>query len=209
MVSCLMCATAWAQSNINNPDFELVFAGLISSASCSPLGQSNALTNPYVVNLPSINTTQLQDSSFGPITKVELSIGALSTAQLCTTVSGQPVKLIFDSALASVTPRTGLLRNSSTNRAANNVFVQLGLVSSNGSFTPIDLNQPQPLNQALSLNDKDPGKNTAGTLTLGIRYVAAASVLAKTAGIRNTSDANEEVSAGNVSVYLPFLLKLN
>lgn len=200
---------AWGQSTVINSDAELVFTGLISNGACAPLVPKGTITNPYVVNLPSINTTQLKDSSFGPITTIELSLSNPSNAPVCTTLAGQPVKLIFDSALASITPRTGLLRNASTTRAANNVFVQLGLVSSNGSFTPIDLNQPQTLNQALGLNDKDPNKNTIGTLTLGIRYVAAPSVLAQSAGLRNTSTANDEVSAGNVSVYLPFLMKLN
>jgi hypothetical protein len=100
-----------------------------------------------------------------------------------------------------------LLRNSASFRPAQNVLVQLGLVDDAGVFTPLDLNQPQALNDALAQqNDAEGG---ARTLTLGIRYVASRSVLDQNTNLQ-TADANSrEVSEGNVSVFLPFLLKVN
>jgi hypothetical protein len=46
-------------------------------------------------------------------------------------------------------------------------------------------------------------------LTLGIRYVAARSFLAQNAGQATDRQGSQDVSAGNVSVFLPFLLKVN
>jgi Zn-dependent metalloprotease len=66
----------------------------------------------------------------------------------------------------------------------------------------IDLNKPQTLNSALNQDD---GK----TLTLGIRYVASRSLLSEVASLQATNPGSQDVTAGNVSVFLPFLLKLN
>jgi hypothetical protein len=117
------------------------------------------------------------------------------------------VKLVFDSDLAAVAPRTGLLRNSANLRPAQNVFVQLGLIDTAGVFTPLDLNKPQALNTALSKPSNALG--AASTLTLGVRYVAARSFLAQNAGQAADGQGSQDVSAGNVAVFLPFLLKVN
>ena len=69
-------------------------------------------------------------------------------------------------------------------------------------FVPIDLNKPQTLNKALNQDD---GK----TLTLGIRYVASRSLLSEVASLQAANPGSQDVTAGNVSVFLPFLLKLN
>ena len=113
----------------------------------------------------------------------------------------------FDADLASVSPRTGLLRNSAIFRPAQNVFVQLGLIDEAGAFAPLDLNQPQALNTALAKQNNLPGASQS--LTLGIRYVASRSLVAQNSGVQTASTGSQDVTAGNVSVFLPFLLKLN
>ncbi len=213
---------AIAQVSIGTPDVQLSIDGEISAVTCPVTisnkvnaAQSSALQN--VVNLPILNTTALIDNAYSPLTVVELNFNTpVAEALNCVALAGQAnspglVKLVFDSDLAAVTPRTGLLRNSaSASRAASNVFVQLGLVGADGSFSPIDLNKPQNLNQALSLDGKGVVRAVNNKLTLGIRYVTSAALTGQNTALGGATNLpNSEVSAGNVSVFLPFLLKVN
>jgi hypothetical protein len=172
---------------------------------------SKLLKNTYVTNLPTLSSTLFLDNAFGPVSKIEIRLNAPlpSREEKCARLGPNflPVKLIFDSDLAAIAPRTGLLRNSANLKPAQNVFVQLGLIDTAGVFTPLDLNQPQALNTALA--QQSTSRGAASVLTLGIRYVAARSFLAQNAGQGTASPGSQDVSAGNVSVFLPFLLKVN
>jgi len=191
------------------PSTRVAMDAEIFISTCTSFPVSKLFSNALVSNLPAINSTVFLDDVFGPVSKVDIIIrSALSSDGCVRTGKGLTnIKLIFDSDLAAVAPRSGLLRNSASFRPAQNVLVQLGLVDDAGVFTPLDLNQPQALNDALAQqNDAEGG---ARTLTLGIRYVASRSVLAQNTNLQ-TADANSrEVSEGNVSVFLPFLLKVN
>jgi hypothetical protein len=102
-----------------------------------------------------------------------------------------------------VLPEGGLLRNTATLQPAQNVLVQLGLISAEGMFTPLDLNQPQRLNQVLN----NPGSPASAGLSLGVRYVAARHVPQQWASLGLPADDGAlDVTSGNVSVYLPFVL---
>ena len=83
-------------------------------------------------------------------------------------------------------------------------MVQLGLINNQGVFSPLDLNQPQVLNKVLA--QQGPTVGAINNLTLGVRYVAARSALAQNTP---TNAGSQDVTAGNISVFLPFLLKLN
>jgi hypothetical protein len=114
---------------------------------------------------------------------------------------------MFDTDLASVSPRTGLLRNSASFRPAQNVFVQIGLIDEADTFIPLDLNQPQALNTVLAKQNNLPGASQS--LTLGIRYVASRSLVARNGAAQTVNTGSQDVTDGNVSVFLPFLLKVN
>ena len=114
-----------------------------------------------------------------------------------------PTQLSFDGGAAPVLPLSGLLRNTATLRPAQNVLVQVGLISAEGMFTPLDLNRPQRLNQVLN----NPGSPASAGLSLGVRYVAARYVPQQWTGLVNANDGSLDVTAGNVSVYLPFVVE--
>jgi hypothetical protein len=172
---------------------------------CTNLSVNKQVANSFVIDLPVFNTTSFLDSSFGPITEINLNVSKTQSDSNCTGGDFNiPVKLIFDSELAAVAPRTGLLRNSAIFRPAQNVFLQLGLIDAQGVFTPLDMNQPQILNNALS--QQGPDAVTSKNIKLGVRYVASRSVLPQNTAANSGS---QDVAAGNFSVFLPFLLKLN
>jgi hypothetical protein len=119
---------------------------------------------------------------------------------------------VFDSDFAAVSPRSGLLRNSAKFRPAENVFLQIGLIDKNGEFSEIDLNQPQFLNQSLNAgrDKQETGASTLNTAAkLGVRYVTSRAYAAQLATFPADSTGLKDVTAGNISVYLPFLLKVN
>lgn len=181
----------------------------IFKSTCTSFPVSKLFSNALVSNLPTINSTVFLDDVFGPVSKVDIIIRSALSSDGCVRTGKDltNIKLIFDSDLAAVAPRSGLLRNSASFRPAQNVLVQLGLVDDAGVFTPLDLNQPQALNDALAQqNDAEGG---ARTLTLGIRYVSSRSALAQNTNLQTADASSQEVSAGNVSVFLPFLLKVN
>jgi hypothetical protein len=91
-------------------------------------------------------------------------------------------------------------------RPAQNVLVQLGLIGADGVFTPLDLNQPQALNKAMNLQTNAASANPG--LNLGMRYVAARFVSEQLAVAGSFNPGASDVTAGNVSVYLPFVLSL-
>jgi len=111
---------------------------------------------------------------------------------------------VFDTDFAAVAPRTGLLRNTASFRPAQNVMVQLGLIDNQGVFSPLDLNQPQLLNKVLAQQGST--AETASNLTLGVRYVTSRSALAQNTA---ANAGSQDVTAGTITVFLPFLLKLN
>jgi len=198
---------ALAQLSTGVPDATLNIEGFVLDEPCTPvLSLSKQLVTPYIVNLSALSSTLLLTDSLGPVSKFSLNVDQRKTNPNAKCVGADfgslPLKLVFDSDLASIAPRTGLLRNSASNRPAQNVFVQLGLIDEAGVFIPIDLNKPQTLNKALN---QEGGK----TLTLGIRYLASRSLLNEVASLQATNPGSQDVTAGNVSVFLPFLLKLN
>ena len=198
---------ALAQLSTGVPDATLNFEGFVLDEPCSPvLALSKQLVTPYVVNLSALSSTLLLTDSLGPVSKFSLNVDQRKTNPNAKCVGADfgslNLKLVFDSDLASIAPRTGLLRNSASNRPAQNVFVQLGLIDEAGVFIPIDLNKPQILNNALNQDDTK-------TLSLGIRYVASRSLLNEVASLQAANPGSQDVTAGNVSVFLPFLLKLN
>ncbi len=199
-----VCAQTSQQANAPY----MVISAYITQSACN---FSPALVNegnPLVANLPPLQTTVLVDSPFSPVAPVQLRFKLSEDTLSClkTVMGKNPNPVLFDSAFAAVMPRSGLLRNQATNRPAENVLVQLGLINEQGIYTPLDLNQPQALNLAFS---QEPNSSSANlTLNLGVRYVAARYVSEQYASLGNVNLGQGDVTAGNVSVLLPFLLTL-
>jgi hypothetical protein len=200
---------ALAQNENANPDATLLINARLINNSCL-LSASNPNTqNNNVFLLPPITSTTLDANAFGPIIPIELNFTRQLTGSQCDFGS---VKLVFDSDFAAVSPRSGLLRNTAKFRPAENVFLQIGLIDKNGEFSEIDLNQPQFLNQSLNAG-RDKQETVASTLNtaakLGVRYVTSRAYAAQLATSRADPTALKDVTAGNISVFLPFLLKVN
>ncbi|NBX55415.1 MAG: hypothetical protein EBQ82_06105 [Betaproteobacteria bacterium] len=207
-VGCAICLMSAAHAQSTNalltPDAVLIVRGQVLNSTCqiSPLG--NGLAS-RVVGLPGLLTTNLMDNLLGPITLLRLEF--VRSARDCGL--SDPIttpQLVFDSDMAAVVGQSGLLRNTATNRPAQNVLIQIGLVDRDqGTFVPLDLSRPRPLNQALSA-PKDGSVQITSALTLGVRYVAARYLPETLASLGNprTSD----VSDGNVSVMLPFVVNV-
>ena len=182
----------------------LEISGRIVISTCTSFLQGNGFGNAFVFNLPALNTTALLNGSFGPITPIELKLNTPQAKFNCISGFNSPITLVFDTDLAAVAPRTGLLRNAARFRPAQNVMVQLGLIDDQGVFSPLDLNQPQVLNKVLAQQGSK--AEAANKLTLGVRYVTSRSALAQNTA---ANAGSQDVTAGNISVFLPFLLKLN
>jgi hypothetical protein len=190
------------------PPLTLTLTGSVTDTTvCKNTVLSNQLGNGYLFQLPTLKTTSLTNGLFSDVTPLDLQVNVKISASNCTNPTTVTAKLVFDKDLAGIAPRTGLLRNNATNNPAQNVFVQLGLINAAGMFNPIDLNQPQQLN--LALNQTDPLTKTFIPLRLAVRYVASRSFAAQNASLQAGNPGSQDVSAGNVSVYLPFLLKLD
>ena len=185
-------------------DTALNIRGFIKASSCLVLTPSGDLTKK-IFQLPSIKSTTLDKDAVSAITPIELTINnqSLDEQKHC------QVKIIFDSGLASVSPYLGLLLNSARSVPAQNVLLQIGLLNEAGQFNPIDLNQPQLFNQVLNNNATNAGLSTVNTLKLGIRYVTTRAFASQLNTNVNDPNTSQDVSAGNISVFLPFLLKLN
>jgi hypothetical protein len=199
-----------AQAIDTTYDKFMVLEATISSSTCAVAIAPNGTRSNLVVQLPSLNTTALTNGLFSPVTKLELNLQGQLTDALCASNSSGPnaaSQLLFDTAMAAISPRTGLLRNTAPERPAQNVFVQIGLIDAAGSFVPLDLNQPQALNQAL--NPKSSASEPRPNLTLGVRYVAVQTTLTQNTNFNANSPGSADVSAGNIAVFLPFMLKLN
>ncbi len=206
-VVCVVCLSALNSASAQDLLFSndtLEISGGIIVPSCTNFLQSNPWGNTFSFNLPSLNTTALLSGSFGPISSIDLKFNKPKVTSNCASEFNIPATLVFDSDLAAVAPRTGLLRNSANVRPAQNVLVQLGLIDAQGVFSPLDLNKPQVLNKALG--QQGPNGSALNNLTLGVRYVASRSLLAQNTAANTGS---QDVTAGNISVFLPFLLKLN
>ena len=203
-----MLGTAWSQQSTTGADAgSLRLFGLFKEGSCQlPLLTVNN-PNPNVLNLPPIQTVQLMNNGFGQITPLKLKLNALSG---CLTVSGLNAQVTFDGGLAAVLPNGGLLRNVATLRPAQNVYVQLGLLSPSGLFTPLDLNDPQALNAALNAKTNADGSPPGdATLNLGVRYVTARITGDQAASLVNLWPGTDDVMPGNVSAFLPFVVNHN
>ena len=209
-----VCATtsplAFADDYANpNANALLLIDGRFTNSSCLLTASNSNTQNNNVFVLPPITTTTLDVNAFGPVVPLELKFNSQLSGAQCAFGS---VKLVFDSALAAVSPRSGLLRNSAKFRPAENVFLQIGLIDKYGEFTEIDLNQPQVLNQSLNAGT-DTQATSASPLNiapkLGVRYVTSRAYAAQLATSPADPTSLKDVTAGNVSVFLPFLLKLN
>jgi hypothetical protein len=205
----LVLGTAWSQTQ---PDTGvdsglLKLNGLIRQGSCQLPLRTQSNPNPYVLNLPPLQTVQLMDNSYSKITPLDLKLNVLSG---CLTVSGLNAQISFDGRLAAVVPNGGLLRNVAVLRPAQNVYVQLGLLSPSGLFTPLDLNDPQALNAALNAKPNADGSPPGDTmLNLGVRYVTARITGDQVASLINLWPGTDDAMPGNVSVFLPFVLNHN
>ena len=79
-------------------------------------------------------------------------------------------------------------------------------------YREINLNQPQSLNQSLNPGrDKPDASDSPLNIApkLGVRYVTSRAYAAQLASSQADPTASKDVTAGNISVYLPFLLKVN
>ena len=200
---------ALAQNENENPDAALLINARLIDNSCL-LSASNPNTqNNNVFLLPPITSTTLDANAFGPVVPIELNFNRQLAGSQCDFGS---VKLVFDRDFAAVSPRSGLLRNSAKFRPAENVFLQIGLIDKNGEFSEIDLNQPQFLNQSLNAG-RDKQETGVSPFTkafkLGVRYVTSRAYAAQLATSQADPTGLKDVTAGNISVYLPFLLKVN
>lgn len=196
----------FAQYGSETSDTALIFEGFINAGTCLAINPSSDLSK-QIFKLPALKTTTLDKDAFSPVTPIELSL----KNQQSDDQKHCQVKLIFDSAMASVSPNLGLLRNSARSLPAENVLLQIGLLNETGQFSPIDLNQPQLFNQVLNNNATNAGlpNTNTNTLKLGIRYVTTRAFAAQLNTNLNNPNTSQDVSAGNISVFLPFLLKLN
>jgi hypothetical protein len=61
----------------------------------------------------------------------------------------------------------------------------------------------------LNNNTTTAGQANVNTLKLGIRYVTTRAFASQLNSNLNNPNTSQDVSAGNISVFLPFLLKLN
>lgn len=206
-------------SDSSNSDDLLISGQIIiptsASASCLLNIFNGNAVNKNVIRLPPLTTTTLDDNAAGPVTAIELNLNSEQSDSQC---SFGGATITFDSDLAAVSPRSGLLRNNAQFRPAENVFLQIGLLGINGEFTPIDLNQPQFLNQALNprpavlnvgSNNLLPATPPKNAFKLGVRYVTTRDFAAKLSTLASDKTGSQDVTAGNVSVFLPFLIKLN
>jgi len=201
---CMKSQLVFAQDGSETTDTALIFESFINASTCLANNPSNDLSK-QIFKLPALKTTTLDRDAFSPVTPIELSL----KNQQSDDQKHCQVKLIFDSALASVSPNLGLLRNSARSLPAENVLLQIGLLNETGQFSPIDLNQPQLFNQVLNNNTTTAGQANVNTLKLGIRYVTTRAFASQLNTNINNPNTSQDVSAGNISVFLPFLLKLN
>ena len=209
--ACLLGHPAKAQIDTSTTSAYLTVVGVIRQSSCtSPVLAGDSLGS-YVVNLPALQTTLLLNTVFSPVASVPLRLGAAGLKPGCPGGGlGMPTLLNFDAAAAPVLPEGGLLRNTATLQPAQNVLVQLGLISAEGMFTPLDLNDPQTLNAALNAKTNADGSPPGdATLNLGVRYVTARITGAQVASLINLWPGTDDVMPGNVSVLLPFVLNHN
>ena len=200
---CGALAVPAAAQSVNSFEADkLEFTGTILPNTCQASASIKLFSNPYVVSLPVLKSTDLLQSGVSPATALQLDFSSTTSPTACAVNYQGTPHLVFDIDLASIAPRSGLLRNSATLRPAQNVFVQLGIIDEAGLFSPLDMKRPVALNQAL-------GKEGSTKVTLGVRYVASNAFLAQFANPANAEAGLQDVSAGNVSIFLPFLLKID
>jgi hypothetical protein len=70
----------------------------------------------------------------------------------------------------------------------------------------LNLNQPEALNASLQLRPQTTGVDLS--LKLGVRYVAERFVSESYASLGGLSPGGSDVTPGNVSVFLPFMMSL-
>ena len=162
-------SSAWSQNLPSTDADSLRFTGLIKQGSCQLplLGGNNP--NPYVFNLPPVQTVPLLNNGVGKITPLNLKF---NTSSDCLIVSGMSAQISFDGGLAAVVPNGGLLRNVAPLRPAQNVYVQLGLLGQGrASSAPLEL-----FKQGHCLFERTAGGFIAG---LGVNLVRAPAVRSK------------------------------
>lgn len=213
ILGCLVFASSTASTLVlaqyenANANAFVIFDGRITPNSCLLSAFNNSALNKNVFQLPPMTTTTLDANALGPVTPIEFNLNGQISGRDCTLGN---VQLVFDTAMAAVSPRSGLLRNSAKFRPAENVFLQVGFIDKNGEFIEMDLNQPQLLNQFMNTRTASSASvNADNTLKLGVRYVTTRAFAAKLAAFSDNNTGSQDVTAGNVSVFLPFLLKLN
>jgi hypothetical protein len=196
---------AFAQYGRETSDTVFILEGFINAGTCLAINPSGDLSKQNF-QLPALKTTTLDKDAFSSVTPIELNLNSQLSDNQCS-FGGSTIT--FDSSLASVSPNLGLLRNSARSFPAENVLLQIGLLNETGQFSPIDLSQPQLFNQALNNNATSAGLGNVNTLKLGIRYVTTRAFASQLNTNLNNPNASQDVIAGNISVFLPFLLKLN
>jgi hypothetical protein len=205
---------ALAQVTELQPGDGMSFTGVISEGTCPFLigdsGSSIGAASVDTLNLSS-RPTRLDGETFvGAFMPIALNQNLPDFTEPCTSMVGRYAVRSFDSELASITAYDGLLRNTATRDPATNVFGQLGLVSANGAFAPVDLNQPQALNRAIKKQLNQIYIAPEERILLGLRYVSDPPIVALSANSQGTATPIEpRVSPGNVRAYIPFLQKLN
>ena len=199
----MVCPALWAQNT--PPLASLEIGGVITQSACALSPLTANPDNTYVVNLPEMQTTVLINAAYSPITTVQLRFNVDQALISCLNATAS--QLVFDTGMAATVTQSGLLKNSASQRPAQNMFVQLGLIGQDGVFKPLDLNQPETLNKAL--NDAFSQATGKPMLNLGVRYVAARVLADQTPILASLQPGQGDVTAGNISVYLPFILKIN
>lgn len=204
---------AAAAQSTNEPSSSFLgLSGRLTQSACNLMPALGTEGAPLLLSMPALPTSLLLDAPFSPVAQLPLrfALSATDLACLKAVVGSSGNHLVFDVALASVVARNGLLRNSAVVRPAQNVLVQLGLIGADGMFTPLDLNQPQALNAAWASQPLIPGAQLGLNLglNLGVRYVAARYVSETYAIAGAPNFGASDVTPGNVSVFLPFVVNL-
>jgi hypothetical protein len=205
---------ASAQVSEFHPDSRVFVTGIISEGTCPVLNiDSDSLTvsaSAGALNLMSRRIQSQGEAAIEPMTTVALNANMLKISETCTSVAGRYAVLSFDSGLALITPYDGLLRNAATRNPAGNVFAQLGQISAQGTFLPVDLNRPHALNHALKKHLRPIDSAPSELMLLGVRYVSDPLIVALNTNQPGVVTPIESgVSPGNFRVHIPFLQKLN
>lgn len=125
-------------SDSSNSDDLLISGQIIiptsASASCLLNIFNGNAVNKNVIRLPPLTTTTLDDNAAGPVTAIELNLNSEQSDSQC---SFGGATITFDSDLAAVSPRSGLLRNNAQFRPAKMYFCKLACWALTVSSLPL------------------------------------------------------------------------